>query len=388
MRFLILGVYYSPNLGDPVICDSVAARLAVHFPDAEIVIRDLLGRTGFPPVTQPDLDQIDYYRRRAALRHFVSRYTPWDKEKGHELQRIAGSRAFIRALCAQPWDLVIFAGGQLFQDGFSLFLEDFVRQLNERNIPVLFNACGTGPAWSPYVRKKLTAALTAPCVKLISTRDNEDLIRSHYLRGADLPVISVTDPALWSASVYGTQKQASDTIGLGIMYATSVNMKQEQAFWLKLIRFLEEKQVKWQFFVNGTDLDMAYARHILSLLPPELRARSGMLAEAPRTPGALMETVARYKSIISFRLHSHVIAASLGIPGVAIYWDEKLTFFYKKLGCPERCKTIHSSPQEIWDALQAAERQGCPEDLILRQREESEAILVDAIRRVLEGRAQ
>ena len=40
MRILVLGSYYSSNLGDGVICECVAGQLKKVFPTAEIVIKE------------------------------------------------------------------------------------------------------------------------------------------------------------------------------------------------------------------------------------------------------------------------------------------------------------------------------------------------------------
>lgn len=381
MRVLVLGVYYANNLGDAVICDCVAARLQERFPAAEIAVKDIKARFVFPELQQLSMNQMERSRKRAKLRHFVTQYGGWDKERKHEEIRLDGSKDYIAELCRSEWDLVIFAGGQIFQDGFSLFVDDFVRQLDGRGIPVLFNACGTGPSWSAYVRSRLAAALQASCVHLISTRDNARLIKQCYLQGSDKQVIQVSDPALWCAQVYQAERnQTSDVIGLGVMYATSVNVRVETRFWTKLIQLLETHGLKWQFFVNGNDEDIVYAQYVLAQLSLQGEL-SHNLAPVPRTPRELVSTVAQYKSIISFRLHSHVIANSLGIPGIAILWDEKLQIFYQKLGYPERCKTIYDNPKQIWDALCVAEKQGTNLSLITRQRLASEQVLVDAIQR-------
>ena len=48
MKLLVLGWYYSSNLGDAVICDCVADMLRSHYPQAQICIRDIVGHSAFP----------------------------------------------------------------------------------------------------------------------------------------------------------------------------------------------------------------------------------------------------------------------------------------------------------------------------------------------------
>ncbi len=382
MRILVLGVYYANNLGDAVICDCVAQRLKKTFPDAEVELRDLKARYSFQPLVEHLMPKLKQEYRRAFARHFVTSYLHWDKEKKHEEIRLNGSKEYIKQLCSEKWDAVVFAGGQLFQDGFILFLHEFVQYLEKQNVPVFFNACGTGPAWSPFVRNRLTETLMSQAVKLISTRDNRQLILKRYMKGCSKPVLQVSDPALWSGTIYGIEKQKnSQLLGLGVMYAPNVNIAKETKFWIRLIRYLNNKSVKWQIFINGGAEDLTYAKHLLEQLP-EGEYRNMEIA-VPSQPCELVSLIASYKSIISFRLHSHIIAASLGIPGAAIVWDEKLSFFYDKIGHPERCLTVQSKPEIVWKTLMLAEKQGIDSIEIDRQRIESELVLIHSLRREL-----
>ena len=72
-----------------------------------------------------------------------------------------------------------------------------------------------------------------------------------------------------------------------------------------------------------------------------------VIATRPQIPKELVKIISQYNSIISFRLHSHIIAYSLEIPSIAIAWDNKVNFFFKDIGYSERCKRIDSDPEEI-----------------------------------------
>ncbi|KIR02416.1 hypothetical protein P261_01231 [Lachnospiraceae bacterium TWA4] len=264
-----------------------------------------------------------------------------------------------------------------------MFISEFIKHLEEKQIPVFFNACGTGPAWSPYVRTKLADALQSPVVKYLSTRDNKELIQSRYMKNSEISIYTVSDPALWCNEVYGIEKDNdSNVLGLGLMYATSLNVKTETKFWKKIVKYLNKRKIKWQFFINGSAEDLVYANYILSQLDGEEINKD---IAVPNIPVDLIKIISGYKSIISFRLHSHIVATSLGIPGVAIVWDEKLQFFYKMMKHPERCKTIYDSPKEIWKALELAQGQGIDLNNVLEKRKISEDFLIQSIEREISG---
>lgn len=378
MKILVIGVYYANNLGDAVICDCVASRLQAHFPKAQIRVVDVRDRHDFQKSAQVSMETMEKGKKRAWIRHTATSLGIADKEYKHEMCRLSGSLSHIEKVCQEDYDLAVFAGGQLFQDGFALFLREYVKYLEAKQIPVIFNACGTGPSWSRRIQKELAETLNASCVRLVSTRDNKALIEKRYLKGQK-EAVSVTDPALWTREVYGISKDPdTQVVGLGIMYATSVNLKAETKFWVRMVQFLEQQKIAWEFFVNGDFADAAYAKYVFSQIPNRKDSLEDHMAPIPTLPKELVSTIARYKSIISFRLHSHVLAASLQIPGVAMVWDEKLKFFYEKLNYPERCMTVKNTPKQVYEMLCQAEEKGYANSHMEEQRARSEQILLQA----------
>lgn len=379
MRILLLGLYYSNNLGDAVICDCVAARLRAHFPSAQIVVRDFMNRTAFPPAEEVAIRELNRRRRRMQLRRSVSTYLKWDKQAKHEKAQVAKNMAYIQSVCAERYDLAVFAGGQIFADGLALYLEAFVRCLSQRGTPMLFNAAGVGPMASGYIESRLSAALSDPWVRWISSRDDAGRIQRSYL-GREKQVAQTFDPALWCADVYHIERDTrSDVVGLGMMYAASVPTGAAIRFWRSLIRMLEKRGIRWRIFVNGSGHDVAFAREVISRLPECPLPFEEYLTPVPRCPEELVKMLSGFRSILSFRLHSHIIAASLDIPSVAIVWDHKLRFFFDKIGHGERCCTVFDRPSAVLKRLEAAEREGYPPELIQRQKHCSDQMLYQAI---------
>lgn len=378
MNILLLGACDSGNLGDPVICDCAASWLRSHFPTARITVRDVYRRESRQTASEPGIKAL---REANAKQHIIRAATAMgvDLTCHFEQRRAARSRDYIETTCAGDYDAVVFAGGQMFMDRYALFLEAHVRRFRERDIPVFFNACGTGPAYSPKIARRLKQTLESPCVKYISCRDDAALVNRRYA-----PCLETYDPALAAAGIYGVcREEKADTIGLGVIFNVAVSEKKQTRFWLKLVRALEHRGQKWQFFTNGDPADMAYARTVLASMP-ELAGREGELLR-PRDvePADLVRTIAGYQAIISFRLHSHILAASLDVPSVALVWDEKLPFFFEKIGHPERCFRVDSDPAAVLDALARAEKEGYDRVLLDAQANAAREQLIGAMLRAV-----
>lgn len=352
MHILILGAYCSCNLGDAVICDCVAAWLRGAYPDAQIEIKDVVNRKRIGPGQIPSLRELERRRVKAGLRILATRLGA-DLTARRENRRIRENRAHLDAVCAGDYDAVVFAGGQMFMDGYGAFLAYCTQRFAERNIPVFFNGCGTGPAYSRAVTRQLGEALRLPNVRLISCRDNAALAEQRYK--PFLPVLHTADPALEASEIYGMQaSKNADTVGLGVLYPNNISPKSALKFWRGVIDELDRRGQKWQLFSNGDPADIAFARQILE----DRKCREGQIHVCDRAPEALLNTIAGYKALISFRLHSHIIAASLDIPTVAVVWDEKLPFFFEKIGCPGRCVTVNSDAAQVLSALEQAQTGG------------------------------
>lgn len=376
MNILLLGACDSGNLGDPVICDCVASWLRSHFPVARVTVRDLYCRESRQTAAEPSMKDL---HTAQAKQHIIRAATAVgiDLTCHFEQRRVEHSRDYIEATCAGDYDAVVFAGGQMFMDRYALFLEAHVKRFQARNIPVFFNACGTGPARSRQIARRLKQTLESPCVKFISCRDNAALVAS---------CLETFDPALSAAQVYGISRgENADTIGLGVICNQAAPEKEQTRFWQKLVRELERRGQKWQFFTNGDPADMAYARAVLASMP-ELAGREAELLHPRDTePEALMRTIAGYRGVLAFRLHSHILAASLGVPSVALVWDEKLPFFFEKIGHPERCFRMGSGGEAILAALDRAEKEGYDRGLLDAQAKAARDQLIGAMIREIPG---
>lgn len=379
MKILILGAYESNNLGDAVICECVAHIIKEHFPDASIVIRDLLSRVREKAIKPADLTVMKKNQFKSRIGHMISKYTFFDLVYRQQQNRLNSFLSYLEDLCAPDYDLVVFAGGQMFMDTYALFLNYCVQRFKEKQIPVLFHACGTGPFYSSRIRKILADALSSENVSYISCRDDVASI-CRLLKDQPKNILDTYDSALSSAKVYDQKKDPdASAIGLGIMYPNTLNTKKVLTFWQNMIRHLDEKNIKWKLFTNGAAGDDAFARKLLSSLPEYKGQESIYLVPRGTEPAELVHTISQFSGLISFRLHSHILAASLDIPTVAIVWDHKLPLFFEKINHPERCFHISDPAEQIIAGLEQSMVSGYDRTLLAEQISRSDLQLTDAI---------
>jgi len=379
MKIAVIGVYYASNLGDAVLCDCVAEWIKADIPNAEIDVIDIEGKTKFEEQKDTSMRILkrrhrnliwDYWQTKHGIRDRVYYFNQIDVES--EVRQ-----RFYDGIANRNYDAVVFAGGQLFMDWLSVDLCEFLKRFQKKKIPVFFNACGTGISISKKVQSLLREQLLSDNVKLISSRDDVSQIRRLYLDGSKR-VIATYDPALWVSEVYPVNMKKEKVVGLGVMYSDHTSFKKLTKFWMKLIRELEKRNIKWKMFCNGAIDDYNFGKHVLQKMGLDVKT---YLCDYAKEPSELIDQIASFDSLISFRLHSHIIAASLDIPAVAIVWDDKLRFFYRHLGHEERVKTIDESATEILDTLKQAKEEGYDRRLIQKQKHFARVLLIDTIKK-------
>ncbi len=386
MKILILGAYYSSNLGDGVICETVAWLLQKRYPTAQIEIEDVMDRHAFiytPAVWL--VSDMEKSSRRDRLRRTATKWFHYDKVYDHELYRKNEILKHIDEICRKDADLVVFAGGQLYMDRFALILQSYIDAFTGRGIPVLFNACGTGLAYSRKIFKGFEHSLKHPLVRMITCRDGADQLKQLCPAVKDR-IQETFDPALWAADCYRPEGciDSNKPVGLGVMYTANASAAQVTEFWRKVICTLETEDIPWKFFVNGSPDDVKFAEHVFASIP-ELKGRNitDYLSPVPKSPKELVEVISSFRSLISFRLHSHIIASSLTIPSLAIVWDDKVRAFFRKIGYPERCFAVSAKAEDILEELKKAEREGIDQNVISIQKNAAASLLYQYIDEVI-----
>lgn len=378
MKIAVIGLYYASNLGDAVICDCTESWVREAYPEAEIDVLDIEGATEFRKQVLLDEKTARFRKKEAQVEYWLTEKKLLDMMYFLNKKEIDARQEFYDSVMKRNYDIAVLAGGQLLMDWLSLDVCEFIRRFEQTGTAVFLNACGTGQALSKKICDTLKANLSKNVVKYISSRDNVDEIDRLYLSG-NRHAIKTFDPALWTDQVYQVKKKDSRVIGLGVMNCNYIPQKQLEKLWVDVIEELDRRQMAWQMFCNGAIEDYDLGKRILE----KLHLSEDKILKYPERPKELVEQISTFSGIISFRLHSHIIAASLDIPSVALVWDDKLKFFFRGIGHEERCFRVEDDAKKIVDGFVTACSEGYDRQLIEKERQEARKMLLDAIEQVV-----
>lgn len=329
-NILLVGEYHSSNLGDNILCHCMEVILAKYLPnDCRFFWLDLTYGDRLT-IDKKIVSRVLYYFHFLLTNSLEKRIISWYIKKCVEM-------AFKNIKKKVPIDLVIFAGGQIFMDYFAPQIYQVVVMAQKYGIPVVFNACGYGRN-TEYTKALFIKALSQDNVKYLTLRDGIQEIEKLTSK----LIVQIPDWAILCSDVYQVRKTHKDIVGLGVIAPAVYNQNNNSyvseydflMFWKHIICLLDAQNQKWQLFVNGSLGDYAFAKRLINYLG--LQESCDTIALRPKSGEDLISLIASYKSIISFRLHSHIISYSLGIPTVGIIWDRKLIEFAKLIHCEDR----------------------------------------------------
>lgn len=376
MKIAVIGVYFASNLGDAVICDCVAKWFRDAYPQAQVDVIDINGNTEFEVLPIVSLRTLQKRQNSLKKDYWLARHGFRDKVYYWSNKNMENRMDFYGKIADRGYDFAVFAGGQLFMDWLSLDVCEFLKHFERTKTPVFFNACGVGVSVSKQIKERVQKYLNSDNVRFISTRDDVEKIGQRYLREGK-KAIPTYDPALWTLETYQIERKDSEVIGLGVMYCSHIRVRKLIRFWVNVIKELEKRNIPWKMFCNGSMDDYNLGCHVLERLHLE---KDKFLCLCAKKPETLIEQISGFKGVISFRLHSHIIAASLDIPAVALVWDDKLRFFYRHLHHEERCMTVRNPAIEVVDQLEKALTEGYDRDLIEKQKEYAHDLLLGAVK--------
>ena len=362
-KIAVVGLYTLPNMGDLLLCETTAYLIKQLSPDATIVKVDAC------PYYRESYKGIDYVKYRISRKMLT-----WSKKFAYEnggrwrhsyeseMWKLRVGSHYKRRL--NGVDAIVFAGGGFIKyrtQGLNYYVEQIINYATSHNIPVMMNAMGIeGYDDNDYRCKRLQQAINSDVVKVITTRDDIDLLRDKYITNPNIVTARVGDPALWSPECYGIERdQDSDTVGINIIranifkdYGNNLSAQGLNAFYKDLIRELEARQIKWTMFTNGMKSDVKMGVKVLEELgmnPDE------KLLSAPNTPLDLLNTVKGYSSVFGARLHACITSYAVDVPVVGFIWNEKTRFFSQIIDKSENFfEEDDISPSKIVDRLMTA----------------------------------
>lgn len=342
MKLLLLGEHWSANLGDGVISECFRKVLDEH--NIEYVCLDLSMKA------EPSKDSTnEQVTRRIRKRKYALIYKYMASVYGN-IKRLNKLKKEYRIM---SWDYnaAVYVGGSLFKGYFARVQKEINAKLCKKNIPVFYNACGTG-VLTDYEKKILKKALRNKSVKAITARDSVD-----YINKVLCPRVVASksyDIALLCNKFYKFQEKR-DVIGLGFISLDEDFNHNLTKLFKELIGIFEENQIQWEIFTNGNANDYQDAINLFQELQSNGLATGGNVAVCPQRPHELVGIISSYKKIISCRLHSLIIAYSLGIPAMAIKWSSKIDAFYADIMHEDWVFECAEHSEKIYNTMNSAE---------------------------------
>lgn len=335
-KVLVIAARFSGNLGDDVIYD-VVADICETVRGTDPIGLSISGRDNYVE-TALSSEETNANNFKSTLKHNVL-YKYYVEKKGAMCLKKK-----LRSIDIEAFDTVVFAGGQLFMDYFVPWINIIVRYAEKNNKKVIFNCCGIGELSSKSVQI-LKRVFQSKSVKAISVRDNlikfQDEFHLH-------DVIQTADPALNCARVYSVKRKHIGTVGLGVisyrmLKKKNINISEDNYIQLlkKLVDWIMQSGKNVRIFTNGDEEDYKFASQFAKILPTEVA-----FERRPTRPIELVSIIASYDAVVSFRLHSLIVAASYNIPTIGFVWDEKVREFFEIINRDEYVFEISNDMDE------------------------------------------
>lgn len=333
MRCLLVGEYYSENLGDGVLCKSTEILLKEIYPNIEIDVWDLSGRQRFNKHATADRTWKLKWKAFSysilvslGLMEYYSRYRKKSKYDRNKIKSL-------------DYDFIIFAGGQVGTSGFG---ERALYVLNKfKCLPKVFNAIGHDDNSDTWIDDAVCEKYN---IKGITYRDGNMSLKNVFCK-------ETFDTAILSNEVINKNSKNNSieesVIGIGVMYVPNIDKETQNKFWGGVFDMMKNSNIRYRIFTNGDPNDYDYAINLCNLYDMDSR----ILCERPITPEELIKLIGSFSSIFSSRLHSHIIAYSMGIPSVGVIWDSKIRRFFEKVGACERVVEFYSDKTAIENTI-------------------------------------
>lgn len=347
MKVLIIGECYSSNVGDQIVASITQALLGRIFPSSFIYLLDLSGRD---EVNTTHIDRTLTLSQQ--LRSQLLKYIPFFDTILKRVSRNRRLRRYRMVINSNKYDLAVFCGGQLINSTFTEQMRDVAKLLQQANIPTIYNSVGLGVVKDKDI-KIFKRVLEYPNVRAISCRCDE--IRfNKFFDFEKGKALGTFDPGICASDIYDIRRNNNTAcVGLGVMSSSRISDDRMIIFWKQVISFLDKKGIPWKMFYTGTWKDYLLAKDILTSL--NMANVGCSINENINAPVDIINELSQFSKIISFRLHSHIISYSLGIPTIAISWDKKIDDFFAKIGHSDRVFQIDSDVSSIMDKLDECE---------------------------------
>ena len=252
---------------------------------------------------------------------------------------------YYKEIISDNTDLAIFIGGAIIQDTFAVYLDLISSLLAEKDVPIIFSGIGIG-LQSKITKNIFKKIFYNSNILGVSCRCAKERFED-YIFHDDLKILSTFDIAVVASDYFLSQaKRSSSIIGLGVMYSSRYPISQIKLFWLDIIRDLNNRNIEWKIFTTGSYKDNVLATELINAIGGK---RDSLVI--PKSVEQLICAITSFSRVLSFRLHSHIICYSYGIPSVGIKWDGKIKDFFEKTNKSFDYFDISDNPRIIVDRL-------------------------------------
>lgn len=338
MKILLIGEYYSYNMGDPLLCRTVEKLIKAEYPQADVIPFDMSGQTGFG--SSFDLRQRTFGERCLSkaldtLSVLFPRRPFFNKYATYRTRHLSMLFSLFHTLRENHFDLAVFAGGSLFMDYFSSIIYMIMNILSWKKIPVIFHACGTGTMDDNSIRL-LDQALQKDNIRSISLRDSYELFNRQF--HTQCPVTKTFDTALNCSRLYPKAEVLNAQYGICVIHRPEYFEAQKN-----FIQHLINHGKSFKLYTNGLPKDYEIAEKILSELGISPDHYAQYLLPKAQDEQELIQQVTSFNHIYAYRMHSLIIASSFGINHFGFVGEAKIPMFYRHLNAEDRCAALDAN---------------------------------------------
>lgn len=335
MKIIFLGYYDVNNLGDPIIahCTEWLYRKYISIP---LEVRHV----NLNCVNKHVISE----RWQRLIYKMLKRLKKKNAEKFKDQYFLKKYIKYYESQIDADTDFIVVVGGGMIKYKVQFCFASLcglIKVAEKKGIPVILNAVGVeGFDKNNFRCRELKKALHFDNLKYISVRDDlETLIKNYFDGIPSIPCCKVADPAVWSSETFGIKKTISSTIGIGIGrkglfkdYGKAFSDRDYLELTIQLVTNLIKQGFQIELFTNGALLDNKYAQDIHKLLSDK-----GITVKLiiPNSPKELINTISTFHCIVAPRLHSCIVAYSLGVPAIGLVWNEKLIHWGKNINAEE-----------------------------------------------------
>lgn len=280
-------------------------------------------------------------------------------------------------------DMIVFPGGAMFGInylGVADYIEHVLDIADKKEIPVVFSSLGLNHMEDSDAHDdRLHAILSRSCIRAVSVRDSEEIIR-RYAGEQAYKVQPVCDPAVWVEAVYAhdigkayqmKRDRRSRVIGINVVRGglfkdngIDWTLTKEEQYLAELADLLDERGLEYRFFTNGSTWDINTLKHFQKKY--QIEKEKLIVSETSRE---VVQTIAGFDAVIAIRMHASIISYGLGVPSINYVWNPKIPELYKKIGYPDRAiQAAEWSAQlaaKMTDTLLAEENYRPDEDVLM-----------------------